>query len=91
MTETRRIVYTWAALSVITIVTWGLAHAPSRSGEQVLAAVTIAVLGIAVVKARLIIRNFMEVRSAPRWLRAFTDIWLVALAAAIVVVYFWPV
>lgn len=31
----------------------------------------------------------MDVRTAPNWLKAFTDIWLAVAAAPIVVIYFW--
>jgi hypothetical protein len=37
------------------------------------------ILAITAVKGRFIIRQFMEVRDAPRWLRTVTDGWLVAL------------
>ncbi|HTM84429.1 MAG TPA: prokaryotic cytochrome C oxidase subunit IV family protein, partial [Mycobacterium sp.] len=37
--------------------------------------------------ARLIIRNFMEVRSAPVWLRRATDAWLVVLWTTVLVIY----
>jgi hypothetical protein len=37
----------------------------------------------------LIIRHFMEVRTAPRWLRLSTDGWLVALWGAVLVIYLW--
>jgi hypothetical protein len=38
--------------------------------------VALTVLLIALVKCRLVIRTYMEVRFAPRWLRAFCDGWL---------------
>jgi hypothetical protein len=39
------------------------------------------------VKARFIMQEFMEVRTAPRWLRHFTDGWLAVLWIAIVTLY----
>ena len=45
------------------------------------------VLLLAIIKSRLIIRYFMEVRDAPRWLRHSTDAWLAVLFAAIFVIY----
>jgi hypothetical protein len=47
-------------------------------------AVTIAVLAIAAVKTRVVVRQFMDVRAAPRWLRRATDAWLAVLMAAII-------
>ena len=46
-----------------------------------------ALSAITAVKSRLIIRHFMEVRTAPRWLKVFTDVWLAALVATIAALY----
>jgi hypothetical protein len=46
-----------------------------------------AVLAIAMVKARFIIQEFMEVRAAPRWLRSFTDGWISLLWATLIATY----
>ncbi len=35
----------------------------------------------------MIIRYFMEVRTAPRWLKLFTDVWLTVLWAGILAIY----
>jgi hypothetical protein len=51
--------------------------------------VTIVVLAIAAVKTRTVIRQFMDVRVAPHWLRRATDAWLAVLMAAIVGLYLW--
>jgi hypothetical protein len=45
------------------------------------------VLAIAAVKTRFVIREFMEVRAAPHWLRRATDGWLAVLMAAIIGLY----
>jgi hypothetical protein len=50
-------------------------------------ALTSAVLAITAVKTRLVIREFMEVRAAPAWLRRATDAWLAVLMAAIIALY----
>ncbi|WP_327099519.1 hypothetical protein OIE68_12395 [Nocardia vinacea] len=44
-------------------------------------------LTTAVIKRRLVIQYCMEVRTSPRWLRLFTDIWLLACWAAALTVY----
>jgi hypothetical protein len=49
--------------------------------------ITVGVLAIGLVKARLIIRHFMEVRTAPMWLRRFTDVWLIVLWGTILTIY----
>jgi hypothetical protein len=51
------------------------------------AAITIAVVVLGFIKGRLIVRYFMEVRSAPRWLRTATDAWLAVLWLAVLVIY----
>lgn len=89
MTDSRRITYVWAALSVVTIVTWLLAHTAADPGGTAAAVVTIAVLGIAFTKAHLIIWYFMDVRSAPRWLRYFAGVWVVVLAGIVLAGFLW--
>jgi caa(3)-type oxidase subunit IV len=89
MTDARRITYVWVVLSAVTIVTWLLGHAEGGYGRNATIAVSLVVLAIAFGKVYLIIRHFMEVRSSPRWLRIFADVWIVILAAAIVTPYLW--
>jgi len=79
-----RVTWTWAALCALTGLSWVLA-ATGRSSPGT--ALTIAVLAIAALKARLVIWQFMEVRTAPRWLRRATDAWLAVLMAAIIGLY----
>jgi caa(3)-type oxidase subunit IV len=89
VTDVRRITWVWIALSAITIGTWWLGHASNDPSSATRAAVTIAALAIAGVKVHLVIENFMEVRTAPRWLRVATLAWLVVLLGLIVLVYLW--
>ncbi len=39
------------------------------------------------IKGRMIIRYFMEVRTAPRWLKLFTDSWLTILWTGVLAIY----
>ena len=87
MTNERTITWTWLVLVAITIGSWWLAPAHSRGVASASFAVTCVVLGLAVIKSRLIIRNFMEVRSAPGWLKLATDAWLGVLVASVLVIY----
>jgi hypothetical protein len=77
----------WLVLCAITISTWWLA--PGHRGGTAVASVpiTVAVVALGFIKGRLIIRTFMEVRTAPRWLRLATDGWLVVLWAAVLGIY----
>lgn len=86
-TTTARLTYVWLALCLLTAMSWSVSpgHADGRVGVSVPA--TCAVLALGFVKARLVISHFMEVRTAPRWLRLVTDGWLVALWGAILALY----
>jgi hypothetical protein len=79
--------YVWVVLSAITILSWWLGH--SRAGHSFDASVpiTVAVLAIGFVKVRLVMGYFMEVGTAPTWLRLFTDIWLIVFWGAVLAIY----
>jgi hypothetical protein len=49
--------------------------------------VTVAAIVIAVVKVRIIFREFMEVRHAPALLCRLTDLWVVLIAVALIASY----
>jgi hypothetical protein len=51
-------------------------------------AISSMAIGIALVKVRIIFREFMEVRRSPRWLRRLTDLWLVFTGAMLLGGYF---
>jgi len=77
----------WAVLSAITVVSWWLGPAHHSGPPAPSTAITVAVLALGLFKARLIIRHFMEVRTAPLWLRVSTDVWLVALWGGVLGIY----
>ena len=83
----RAITAVWIILCALTIGTWWLA--PGHSGGLAVRSIpiTLAVIALGVIKGRLIIRYFMEVRSAPRWLKVATDAWLVILWLGILAIY----
>jgi caa(3)-type oxidase subunit IV len=83
----RAMTVVWLALVVITVGSWWLAPAHITGTVHENTPITALVLLLAVIKARLIIRYFMEVRTAPRWLRRATDAWLFVLAAAVFTIY----
>ena len=89
VSENRAITVAWLALSAITVVSWWLA--PGHSGGHVGAStpITVAAIVLGFVKCRLIIRYFMEVRTAPKWLRHSTDAWLLTLWIAVLAIYLW--
>jgi hypothetical protein len=85
--KSRTVTYVWILLSAITIVSWFLGPARESGEPNASVPITIAVLAMALIKARFIIGYFMEVRTAPLWLRVSTDAWLVVLWGAILAIY----
>jgi hypothetical protein len=72
-TAARTITYAWIILSAITIVSRWLAPGDARGPAAVASApITVAVILLGFIKGRMIIRYFVEVRTAPRWLSYFT-------------------
>ena len=83
----RAITYAWVVLSAITVASWWLAPDHAAGVATSSASISIAVVALAFIKSRIIIRYFMEVRTAPRWLRLATDGWLAALWLGVLAVY----
>jgi len=73
----------WAALMLATCASTWLLSKNSVTPKVA----TLAIMLIAAVKVRLVIRYFMEVRLAPLPLRLICDGWLLAVTALIVTVY----
>jgi hypothetical protein len=78
-----RLTYIWLFLSIITIISWWVGSPQSANFSQANVPVTAVVLVIALIKTRFVIRNYMEVRLAPSWLKLTCDAWLLALFATI--------
>ncbi|MGV0849057.1 cytochrome C oxidase subunit IV family protein [Mycolicibacterium phlei] len=83
----RIMTWTWLALTAITVGSWWLAPAHFTDTVQPSTPITALVLVLTAVKVRLILRNFMEVRTAPRWLRHATDAWLAVLFITVFAIY----
>jgi len=73
----------WAALMLATCATTWLLSGNSVTPEVA----TVAIMLIAAVKVRLVMRHFMKVRRAPLLLRLVCDGWLLAVTALILTVY----
>ncbi|CDP89959.1 MULTISPECIES: cytochrome C oxidase subunit IV family protein [Mycolicibacterium] len=78
---------TWLLLVAITVGSWWLAPAQYSEALRASVPITALVLALTLIKSRLIIRQFMEVRTAPRWLKLATDGWLTVLFASIFTIY----
>jgi len=88
MSSRARLGFVWLALSAITLVSYWLGTQYDHGFAKTDSIAFLGVLGIAAIKARVIFRQFMDVRHAPLRLKLLTDAWLVATVAALVVAYF---
>ncbi|BAX94351.1 cytochrome C oxidase subunit IV family protein [Mycobacterium shigaense] len=83
----KRLLYVWLILATLTLGYLWIDHSVDGSLKSS-AAVTSGVVVIALVKVRIIFREFMEVRSAPVLLCRLTDAWVVLIGVALLGCYF---
>jgi hypothetical protein len=83
----KRLLIVWVLLASLTLAYLWIDHSVDRSNTAS-AIVTSSVIVIALVKVRIIFREFMEVRQAPVLLCRLTDGWVVMMAAALLGCYF---
>lgn len=76
----------WALLTLSTVLSWYISQS-SDVAFQMNTWITISVLVIAIIKAQMVIRYFMEVRIAPRWLKLTMISWSVILLVLLLVFY----
>ncbi|WP_068188513.1 cytochrome C oxidase subunit IV family protein [Mycobacterium sp. UM_CSW] len=83
----KRLLIVWLVLASLTLAYLWIDH--SLVGTlRASAVVTSSVIVIALVKVRIIFREFMEVRQAPALLCRLTDAWVVLMAVALLGCYF---
>ena len=88
-TSNKRLLIGWLVLAGLTLGYLWIDRTPDRGGSPVPSTVvTVAAILIALVKVRIIFREFMEVRGAPALLRHLTDAWLVIIAVSLLGSYF---
>ncbi len=83
----KRLLVVWVILALLTLGYLWIDHTVDGSLKSS-AVVTSAVIVIALIKVRIIFREFMEVRSAPVLLCRLTDAWVVVMAVAMLSCYF---
>lgn len=83
-----RLALAWAALVGVTLVSWAMGASHGAGPVRPDAAVGMAAIAITLVKVRVIVREFMDVRSAPARLKQITDGWLALFGLAMVAAYF---
>jgi len=72
----------------VTVLSWYLGTGGGAHPTAPNLAISAAVLFIALFKVRLIMREFMDVGTAPAWVRRTSSAWLVLFFAALFVVHF---
>ncbi|WP_327116699.1 cytochrome C oxidase subunit IV family protein [Nocardia sp. NBC_01730] len=88
MNADRRTMTAWIALSGLTLIYIWIDRSVDHDGMlQANRVVTASAIVIALVKVRIIFREFMEVRHATALLRRLTDIWLVIVAVSLLSSY----
>ena len=83
-----RLAITWCVLCVITLIAWWIGAHHTKNPAQLAPAIGLSAIAITLIKVRLIIREFMDVRHAPALLKYVTDAWLIVFIVAMVVAYF---
>jgi hypothetical protein len=88
-TFNKRLAIVWLVLTAMTLAYIWLDHSADDHGAlNASTVVTVAAIVMALVKVRIIFREFMEVRHAPVLLRRLTDGWVVLMAACLLGSYF---
>jgi hypothetical protein len=82
-----RVTLIWALLSGVTILSWWLGSEHEGQVFELNFAITLAVVFIALFKMRFIMREFMEVRTAPAWIKYVSDAWLATVFVCLLVAY----
>jgi hypothetical protein len=84
----KRLIVVWLALSAITIMQLGVGSVDGQASLAPNSAIAAGAILIALIKVRIIFREFMEVRHAPVLLGRLTDLWVVLTAAILLGGYF---
>lgn len=88
-TFNKRLLIVWLILTSMTLVYVWLDEAVDQNGAlRASTVVTVSAIGIALIKVRIIFREFMEVRHAPPLLCRLTDGWVVLVATCLLGSYF---
>ncbi|HWP65959.1 MAG TPA: cytochrome C oxidase subunit IV family protein [Candidatus Limnocylindria bacterium] len=84
----KRLTVVWLALAAITLAQLAVGSLGDAQPPAPNAALTTSAIVIALVKVRVIIREFMEVRHAPALLCRLTDLWVVVTGVSLLGAYF---
>ena len=81
--------YTWMLLALATVTSWMLGLEQHVQNARPSAWVVGSILLVALFKCRVVMRNYMEVRHSPGWLRWACDAWLL-LNLVMITAFYWP-
>ncbi len=84
----RRLASVWLLLAAITVVQLGLDSIDGQGPLQPNGWITSAIIVIALLKVRLILLEFMELRQAPARLVRLAEFWVVLTGATLLGIYF---
>jgi hypothetical protein len=85
----KRLLIVWLILTAMTLAYVWIDHTADQNGTlRPSTVVTVSAIGIALIKVRIIFREFMEVRHAPVLLCRLTDAWVALIAACLLGSYF---
>jgi Prokaryotic Cytochrome C oxidase subunit IV len=88
-TFNKRLLIVWLILTSMTLAYVWIDHMVDQNGTlRASTVVTVSAIVIALIKVRIIFREFMEVRHAPAWLCRLTDGWVVLIAVCLLGSYF---
>jgi hypothetical protein len=88
-TFNKRLLIVWLILTSMTLAYIWIDHTVDQNGTlRASTVVTVSAIGIALIKVRIIFREFMEVRHAPAWLCRLTDAWVLLIGACLLGSYF---
>jgi hypothetical protein len=88
-TFNKRLLIVWLILTSMTVAYVWIDHTVDQNGTlRASTVVTVSAIMIALIKVRIIFREFMEVRHAPAWLCRLTDAWVVLIAVCLLGSYF---
>lgn len=84
----KRLFVVWLALSAITLAQLGIDSLDDRGVLVPNAWITVSIVLIALIKVRLILREFMELRHARARLVRLADLWVLVTGGALLGSYF---
>ena len=88
-TFNKRLLIVWLILSSMTLAYVWMDHTVDQNGTlRASTVVTVSAIVIALIKVRIIFREFMEVRHAPALLCRLTDAWVVLIGVCLLGSYF---